>query len=148
MTDEQVFQMLTTGGPVLLITAAVLAFLLPVRSAVVEWIKSKAALLLAASCLLLAGCGTYSQARVDDLENNKRNHVQDVERAKAGKLTAVELRASLDSIDKAILAEYAHQGNDANLDEIRAKLEKASDDHVAALFDGDTGRSGSGPDGG
>jgi hypothetical protein len=104
-------------------------------------------LILCAVCI--AGCGSYSQARADDLDNLKRNHVQDVERALEGKLTAVELRSSLESIDKAILAEHTLKGGEADLEALRAKLEAASDAHVASLFNGDTGRSGSGPtDGG
>lgn len=91
--------------------------------------------------LTIAGCGTYSQARVDDLEAAKRNHVQDVERAQEGKLTAVELRSSLASIDNAILAEHAHKGDEAALEALKAKLEKQSDEHVAKLFNGDNGRS-------
>lgn len=93
------------------------------------------------SLIFLAGCaGDFSQARVDDLDANKRNHVQDVERAMDDKLTAVELRSSLKSIDDAILAENAHKGKEVDLEALRAKLEAESDKAVAALFDGDTGR--------
>lgn len=90
--------------------------------------------------LLLAGCGAYSQARYDDLQAFKRNHVQDVERAADDKLTAPELRSSLESIDKAILAELAHKGGEADLEAEREKLLEASDQATAKLFDGDTGR--------
>lgn len=95
-------------------------------------------LLLAAT--LLAGCGSYSQARYDDLGAFKRNHGQDVERALADELTAIELRSSLESIDKAMLAELALQGGEADLEKARQQLEAESDQAVADLFNGDTGR--------
>lgn len=97
--------------------------------------------LLLVAMLALAGCAEFSHARVTDLENNKRNHVRDVERALNGELTAVELRSSLDSIDKAIIAEHALKGDEAELEALRAKLEAESDKLVADLFDGDNGRS-------
>jgi len=97
-------------------------------------------LIFAFVAIAIAGCGEFSNARVTDLENQKRNHVQDVERALDGELTAVELRGSLDSIDKAILAEHALKGDEAELEALRAKIEADSDKLVADLFDGDNGR--------
>lgn len=97
--------------------------------------------LILCAAFMLAGCGSFSQARVDGHNESKQNHVRDVRRALEGKLTAVELRSSLESIDKQILAEYAHKGSDADLEELRLMLLKQSDDYVAQLFDGDNGRT-------
>ena len=104
---------------------------------------------LAFSGLAIGGCaGNFSQARADSLEDNKLNHSQDVDRALKGELTAVELRASLDELDKQILAEHANKGNDAELETLRVELEAKSDKLVAGIFNGDTGRPGSTPDDG
>lgn len=105
------------------------------------------ALITGCLLLMLAGCGSYSQARYDDLGNFKRNHFGDVQRAREGKLTAPELRSSLQSIDAALLAEAAHNTK-IDLGKLQKSLEGESDDLTAELFDGDNGRSGSGPDGG
>jgi len=108
-----------------------------------------AILALLTTAAALAGCGSYSQARVDEYQQFKRNHVQDVERARDDMLSPVELRNSLESIDKAILAEHGLKGSEADLETVRVELRDASDNLVADLFDGDNGRTspetGSGP---
>lgn len=97
--------------------------------------------------VLASACGSYSSARRADLDQMKDNQVHTVKRALEDKLTAVEMRSSLETIDKAILAEEAHKGKEANLEKVRKELLEESDKAVAELFDGDNGREapGSGP---
>ena len=90
--------------------------------------------------LALAGCGNFSQARLDDLDLIKTNTVHVVTREHEDKLTASELRIALETIDKAALGELAHKGKEADLEAARAKRLKESDDATAALFNGDNGR--------
>lgn len=100
----------------------------------------KRLILLSLTALMLAGCGEFSQLRYDGLTQLKRNHAEDVERAADGKLTAVELRSSMESYDKSLLDEEALKGNDADLEKLRQQLEGDSDQIVKNQFNGDNGR--------
>lgn len=91
--------------------------------------------------LALSACGsTYSQQRADEYDQFHRNTVETADRALDDKLTAIELRSHLESIDKARLAEQAARGSDVDLDAYREQYKAESDKAVADLFDGDNGR--------
>lgn len=73
MNEEKIVEVLFSGGPWLIGLAAVLWFLMPVRAAVVEWIKRRAALILLALLpLALAGCPSVQVQFAEAVELDRR----------------------------------------------------------------------------
>lgn len=73
MNEEKIVEVLFAGGPWLIGLAAVLWFLMPVRAAVVEWIKRRAALILLALLpLALAGCPSVQVQFAEAVELDRR----------------------------------------------------------------------------
>lgn len=96
--DEELMQLALVGGPATIITAMILLFLRPVRTAVIDWLKGKTpAALLVLSFLLLGACAsvdrqsseaeemTVETVGVEWWEQTKAAHAE-------GKLTEAEFK--------------------------------------------------------
>ncbi len=73
MNEEKIVEVLFGGGPWLIGLAAVLWFLMPVRAALIDWIKrGSAVLLLALSVLALPACTSFDVQFAEAVEQDRQ----------------------------------------------------------------------------